>query len=71
MSPPVLAPFVVYILRCSDNSLYVGYTENLQERLKAHNDGRGAAWTADRGPVSSYITSRTKTNSQRPRANAN
>ena len=33
----------VYILRCADGSFYVGCAQNLDARLKAHNDGRGAA----------------------------
>src|SRR5437588_447446 len=51
--PPPAPPnsFSVYILRCSDDSLYVGHTSNLEERLKVHNDGRGALWTASRRPV--------------------
>jgi predicted GIY-YIG superfamily endonuclease len=44
-------PFFVYIVRCGDGSLYVGHTMNVQERVKAHNDGRGASWTARRRPV--------------------
>ena len=43
--------FFVYILRCSDESLYVGYTKNVDELVKAHNDSRAAAWTACRRPV--------------------
>ena len=43
--------FFVYIVRCSDGSLYVGHSADVQERVKAHNDGRGAAWTACRRPV--------------------
>ena len=43
--------FFVYILRCADDSLYVGHTSNVDERLKVHNDGRGASWTACRRPV--------------------
>ncbi len=43
--------FFVYIVRCSDGSLSVGHTANVQERVKAHNDGRGAAWTACSRPV--------------------
>jgi len=35
----------VYILRCADGTLYVGSAQRLDERLKAHNDGRGAAHT--------------------------
>jgi predicted GIY-YIG superfamily endonuclease len=43
--------FFVYILRCADGSLYVGHTSNLDDRIKAHNDGRGASWTACRRRV--------------------
>ena len=41
----------VYILRCVDGTLYVGSAQDLEERLKAHNDGRGAAHTFKRRPV--------------------
>jgi putative endonuclease len=41
----------VYILRCADGTLYVGSAQDLDERLKAHNDGRGAAHTFKRRPV--------------------
>jgi putative endonuclease len=41
----------VYILQCRDGSLYTGWTNHLQERLKAHNSGRGAKYTKGRGPV--------------------
>ena len=43
--------FHVYILRCRDNSLYIGMTTNLEARIKAHNLGRGAAYTYKHGPV--------------------
>jgi predicted GIY-YIG superfamily endonuclease len=43
--------FFVYILRCSDGSLYVGHTSNVEERVKLHDDGCGALWTAVRRPV--------------------
>lgn len=39
-----------YILKCSDNSLYTGYTDNLAERLKKHNAGEGAKYTKSRRP---------------------
>lgn len=42
----------VYILRCSDNSLYTGLTNDLDARLAAHNAGKGAKYTATRRPVS-------------------
>lgn len=41
-----------YILRCSDNSLYTGWTNNLKKRLAAHNHGKGAKYTKSRLPVS-------------------
>jgi predicted GIY-YIG superfamily endonuclease len=40
-----------YMLRCSDQSLYVGHTEDLASREQIHNDGHGAAHTATRRPV--------------------
>ena len=43
--------YFVYILRCSDNTLYTGWTTDLAERLRAHNAGRGAKYTAGRRPV--------------------
>jgi putative endonuclease len=41
----------VYILRCSDNTLYTGWTTNLDKRLKTHNNGKGAKYTRARLPV--------------------
>ena len=41
-----------YILKCSDGTLYTGWTNDLKKRLKAHNDGRGAKYTKTRRPVS-------------------
>lgn len=41
---------VVYMLRCKDDTLYTGYTNNLMRRLKMHTDGKGAKYTRGRGP---------------------
>ena len=41
----------VYLLRCSDNSLYCGWTTDLEKRIEAHNSGRGAKYTKSRRPV--------------------
>ncbi|MCF8051855.1 MAG: GIY-YIG nuclease family protein [Desulfobacterales bacterium] len=41
----------VYLLRCRDGSLYTGYTNDLDNRLAAHNAGKGAKYTASRRPV--------------------
>ena len=40
-----------YIVRCSDNTLYTGWTNNLKKRLETHNAGRGAKYTKVRRPV--------------------
>ena len=41
----------VYILLCSDQTLYTGITDNLEKRIASHNAGRGAKYTRGRGPV--------------------
>lgn len=40
-----------YILKCRDGSLYTGWTNHLEERIQAHNEGRGAKYTRSRRPV--------------------
>ena len=41
----------VYMLRCSDRTLYTGITNDLSARIRAHNAGIGAKYTRGRGPV--------------------
>ncbi|SFP48878.1 MULTISPECIES: GIY-YIG nuclease family protein [Ruminobacter] len=41
----------VYILRCSDDTLYCGWTNDLEARVTAHNSGRGAKYTRSRLPA--------------------
>ena len=41
----------VYILRCSDDTLYCGWTNDLDARMKTHNSGRGAKYTRGRLPA--------------------
>lgn len=41
----------VYILECSDKTLYTGSTNDLQARLEKHNSGKGAKYTKGRTPV--------------------
>ena len=43
--------YYVYLLECSDKTLYCGYTDNLEKRLKTHNLGKGAKYTKSRLPV--------------------
>jgi len=45
-------PYFVYILKCADESLYVGCTNNLEKRIKQHNNSKsGAHYTKIRRPV--------------------
>lgn len=41
-----------YLLRCADGSLYCGWTNRLEQRIEAHNAGRGAKYTKSKRPVS-------------------
>ena len=41
----------VYILECSDGTLYTGWTTDIQKRLNIHNAGKGAKYTRSRLPV--------------------
>lgn len=41
----------VYILLCSDNTLYTGYTTDVDKRIETHNKGKGAKYTRSRLPV--------------------
>lgn len=56
--------FFTYILRCADDSLYVGATNDLERRVKQHNDSKqGAHYTKTRRPVAlvyyeSFVTLR-------------
>ncbi len=45
------ASHVVYVLSCADDSLYTGYTTDLERRVAEHNAGEGAKYTRGRTPV--------------------
>ena len=49
--------WVVYILRCSDESLYTGITNNIEKRFAAHNQGTASKYTRSRRPVELLTTS--------------
>ena len=40
-----------YILKCTDDSLYTGWTNDLKKRITSHNAGKGAKYTKARRPV--------------------
>jgi putative endonuclease len=44
-------PFYTYIARCGDGTFYTGWTDDLDKRAKAHNDGKGGRYTRSRRPV--------------------
>ncbi|MEN9560911.1 MAG: hypothetical protein RIQ56_184 [Candidatus Parcubacteria bacterium] len=45
------APYYVYILECSDGSLYTGVARDVRRRYVVHVSGRGAKYTASHPPV--------------------
>lgn len=46
-----MANYYVYVIRCCDNSLYTGYTNNVEKRFQMHQEGKGAKYTRGRGPL--------------------
>lgn len=48
---PHSTPNYTYILKCADGTYYTGWTTDLAQRLKAHNQGTGAKYTRARLPV--------------------
>ena len=51
MSESLKSNWFVYIVRCSDGTLYTGITTDLQKRVAAHNSRKGAKYTSTRNPV--------------------
>ena len=43
--------WVCYLLRCADDTLYCGITNDMEKRIAAHNAGEGAKYTRGRIPV--------------------
>lgn len=43
--------FSLYILKCADETLYIGHTDNLDERMRQHDAGKSDAYTASRRPL--------------------
>jgi putative endonuclease len=50
----------VYLVRCRDGTLYTGVTNDVAERIAAHNAGRGAKYTRSRLPVTLVYREPTK-----------
>ncbi len=56
--------WTVYVVRCADDTLYCGITNDLPARLAAHEAGRGAKYTRGRGPLEVVFTRRTRSKSR-------
>jgi putative endonuclease len=48
---PTAKPWFVYIVRCADNTLYTGISNDVAARIQRHNTGQGAKYTRSRRPV--------------------
>lgn len=48
--------YIVYILLCSDNSLYTGWTLDIEKRIKLHNSGKASKYTRCRRPVDIFYS---------------
>lgn len=53
--------YFVYILKCSDKSLYTGITNNLKRRLKEHQNKKGGAYTQSHGVMKIVYTEKFRT----------
>ena len=50
-APQERPAFYVYVLACADGTLYTGYTNDVEQRARTHNAGKGAKYTRSRTPV--------------------
>lgn len=55
-----IVPYYVYILRCRDNSLYVGITKNPVQRMALHSLGKGSKYVRSRLPFEVVFTRKVK-----------
>ncbi|MFA4819679.1 MAG: GIY-YIG nuclease family protein [Candidatus Aenigmatarchaeota archaeon] len=62
--------FYVYVLSCSDGSLYTGYTNDVSKRLEQHQQGKAAKYTKGRRPVKLVLSLEYSSKSEALRAEA-
>jgi|TARA_B100001996_G_scaffold110002_1_gene83244 putative endonuclease len=55
--------WIVYVLKCSDGTLYTGITNNLKSRITAHQNGEGAKYTRGRAPFLIFYKEKCKSRS--------
>ena len=56
-----MKPFYLYILRCADDSLYIGHTDDLPARMQQHDSGELGGYTAMRHPLTLVYASEHET----------
>lgn len=56
--------YYTYIVECKDKTYYTGYTCNIEKRIKAHNEGKGAKYTRCRVPVHVVYLEESQTKSE-------
>jgi putative endonuclease len=54
----------IYILRCADNTLSTGSTDDVERRVAVHNSGKGAKYTKTRLPVKVVWSKKSETKSE-------
>lgn len=60
-----MSEYFIYILKCSDDTLYTGSTNDITKRVHAHNTGQtGAKYTKTRRPVSLVYQEKFETKSE-------
>jgi len=60
----IVKDWIVYLLKCADDTLYCGITNNLSRRIQMHNAGKGAVYTRGRRPVFLAAKSRNMTRTE-------
>ncbi|MDH3589525.1 MAG: GIY-YIG nuclease family protein [Gammaproteobacteria bacterium] len=70
MSSDTIRGWYVYIVKCSDHSLYTGISTDPDKRLVVHNSGTGARYTRSRRPVKLVYTERAENRSDALRREA-
>ena len=63
-----MKPWYLYVVLCSDSSLYTGITTDIKRRIKEHNSGYGAKYTRGRGPVQLMLLKQYKNRSDASKA---
>lgn len=64
MSGARVETWFVYLVRCSDGTLYTGIARDVAARIAQHDAGRGARYTRGRGPLTLCATKRCRSKSE-------